>query len=192
MGPQRSSRRILDEIGLHFIIRLPGTKILRWLVLNHDSDGDVISFWVGHKIPNTFFVYFAFEPLKYPWTSCDVHLSINGCEKEHLFSTNTDELSDNLWIVSFPDKRLQDQLNKSNPSERNHVELICETKRLGDRSDTTTDMIQGDLLDWNKYHPGGWGVGVECICQWVSDNAKKKKKKKKPSTNPNSKRNAHV
>ena len=144
------SRILWDESHFYhslFIIRLPGTEIPKWLKLNHESDGYVISFWVGCKFPNIFFLCFAFGPLKYPRNSIfSVCLSINGCRKEHLFSTDVDELSDHLWIVSLTNKRLQDQLNKSNPSELNYVEVICEMK----------DRVNN--------HPKRWGVRVECIC----------------------------
>ena len=91
-----------------FRIILPGTEIPKPLKLNHESNGNVISFWVGRKFPNIFFVCFAFGPPKYPWKSRrSVCLSINGCEKEKLFSTNADELSDHLCIVSLSNKKLQ-------------------------------------------------------------------------------------
>ena len=162
MDPQTSSTEILDEVRRYclvlpdmgskpeddyFIIRLPGTEIPKWLNLNHESDGNVISFWVGRTFPNIFDVCFAFGPVKYPWSSrCYVDLSINGREKESLLSTRTDEFSDHLWIFSLSNKKLQDQLNKSNPSEQNYVEVTCEMK------------------DWVKNRPRRWGVRVECIC----------------------------
>ncbi|KAF3967988.1 hypothetical protein CMV_008064 [Castanea mollissima] len=80
--------------------------------------------------------------------------------------TRCNELSDHLWIVSLYNERLQNRLNKSNPSERNYVEVICETERL----DTTAGHCQLVLVDWIKNHPRGWGVRVECICQWASNN----------------------
>ncbi|KAF3946508.1 hypothetical protein CMV_027232 [Castanea mollissima] len=173
MDPQTSSSDILDEIHPHrspFIIKLPGTEIPKRLKLNHESDGNVISFWVGRKFPNIFFVCFAFGPQKY-WGTCYCHvrLSINGCKKEQLFSTTTDQLSDHLWIVSFSNKRLQNRLNKSNPSERNYVEVICEMGYPGPL-DTTTGQVPWVAVDWIKNYPRGWGVGVECICQWASNN----------------------
>ena len=154
-----------------FIIRLPGTEIPKLLKLNHESDGNVISFWVGRKFPNNFFVCFAFGPLKYPFKSVfRVYLSINGCEKEHLFLTIRDRFSDNLSIVSFSNTRLQNQLNKSKPSERNFVEVTCEAKYCAERLDTTTGLRQWVVEDWIKNNPIGWGVRVECICQWASNN----------------------
>ena len=166
--------QIGEFLGIHhsrFIIRLPGTEIPKRLKLNHESDGNVISFWVGRKFPNIFFVCLAFGPLmKYPWTSCYVYLSINGCKKERLFSTNKDELSDHLWIVSFSSERLQNQLNKSNPSKRNFVEVICEAEYFAERLDTTTSLRQWVVVDWIKNNPRGWGVRVECICQWFYNN----------------------
>ncbi|XP_030928736.1 TMV resistance protein N-like isoform X2 [Quercus lobata] len=166
------SRILWDEIHFHhllFIIRPPGTEIPKQLKLNHESDGNVISFWVGCKFPNNFFVCFALGPLKYPWKSIfSVCLSINRCSPEHLFSTDADELSDHLWIVSLSNKRLQDQLNKSSPSERNYVEVICEMKRL----DTTTGWPQYVVVDWIKNHPRGWGVDVKCICHYCRHQCK--------------------
>ncbi|XP_065638053.1 disease resistance protein RUN1-like isoform X2 [Quercus suber] len=160
MDPQTSSSDI-------FIIRLPGTEIPKQLELDHESNGNVISFWVGREFPENFFVCFAFGPLKYLGeSSCFVYLSINGCKRERLFICHLDELSDHLWIASLPNKRLQNQLNESNPSERNYVEVICEMRCL----DTTTGLIQRVVVDWIKNHPRGWGVRVECICQWASNN----------------------
>ena len=93
-----------------FIIRLLGTEIPKWLNLNHESDGNAISFWVGHKFPKKFYVCFAFGPVKYPrMSTCIIYLSINGCEKENLLSTPTYEFSDHLWIFSLPNKKLQYQ-----------------------------------------------------------------------------------
>ena len=174
MDPQTSSSDIWDENCLNsslFSIRLPGTEIPKRLKLNHESDGNVISFWVGRKFPNIFFLCFAFGPLNYLWnSSCFVYLSINGCKKESLFSIDTIELSNHLWIVSLSKERLQNQLNDSNPSERNYVEVICEMERLGERWDATTGRFKRVAVDWIKNHPRGWGVGVECICHWASNN----------------------
>ena len=148
MDPQTSKPE--DD---YFGIRLPGTEIPKWLNLNHESDGNVISFWVGRTFPNIFYVCFAFGPVKYPLTSlCYVDLSINGRKKKNIRSVYLYELSDNLWIFSLSNNELQNQLNGSNPSELNYVEVICE------------------MEDWVKNHPRRWGVGVECICQWASNN----------------------
>ena len=137
----------------YFGIQLPGTEIPKWLNLNHESDGNVISFWVGRTFPNIFYVCFAFGPVKYPLTSlCYVDLSINGRKKKNIRSAYLYKLSDNLWIFSLSNNELQNQLNGSNPSELNYVEVICE------------------MEDWVKNHPTRWGVGVECICQWASNN----------------------
>uniref|UniRef100_A0A7N2M983 TMV resistance protein N n=2 Tax=Quercus lobata TaxID=97700 RepID=A0A7N2M983_QUELO len=160
--PQTSSTEILDKVRHYrsvlpdmdskpeddeFIIRLPGTEIPKWLNLNHESDGNVISFWVGRTFPNIFDVCFAFGPVKYPWmSSCYVDLSINGCKKENLSSTPTSEFSDHLWIFSLSNNKMQNRLNKSNPSEQNYVEVTCE------------------MEDWVKNRPRRWGVRVECIC----------------------------
>ena len=148
MDPQTSKPE--DD---YFGIRLPGTEIPKWLNLNHESDGNVISFWVGRTFPNIFYVCFAFGRVKYPLTSlCYVDLSINGRKKKNIRSAYLYELSDNLWIFSLSNNELQNQLNGSNPSELNYVEVICE------------------MEDWVKNHPRRWGVGVECICQWASNN----------------------
>ncbi|XP_050246757.1 disease resistance protein RUN1-like isoform X4 [Quercus robur] len=180
IDPQTSSSDILDEIHPHhspFIVMLPGTEIPKRLKLNHESDGNVISFWVGRKFPNNFFVCFSFGPLKYPWKSLrSVYLSINGCEIEQLFSDSAYELSDHLWIVSFSNERLQNQLNKSKPSERNFVKVICESwrwdERWDGRWDEGSDGFGFVVEDWTWFinHPSRWGVGVECICQWASNN----------------------
>ena len=149
MDPQTSKPE--DD---YFRIRPQGTEIPKCLNLNHESDGNVVSFLVGHKFPNIFCVCIAFGLLKYPRpSSCYVYLSINYCEKEHLILTSADRLSDHLWISSLSNKRLQNQLNKSNPSELNYVEVICGTKRLN----TTNGRVQWVVMDWVKNHPRGWG-----------------------------------
>ena len=102
-----------------------------------------------------FFVCFAFGPANYPrMSSCEIFLSINGCEKRLLTATpiDADELSDDLWIFSLSNYELQKRLNESNPSELNYVEVICEIK----------DRLV--VMDWVKNHPRRWGVRVECIC----------------------------
>ena len=162
MDPQTSSTEILDEVRRYrsvlldmgskpeddyFVIILPGTEIPKWLNLNHESDRNVISFWVGRTFPNIIDVCFAFGPLKYPRiSSCTVYLSINGCENEDICYNPRDEFSDHLLIFSLSNKKLQIQLNKSKPSELNYVELTCE------------------IEDWVKNHPKRWEVRVECIC----------------------------
>ena len=162
MDPQTSSTEILDEVRRYrsvlldtcskpeddyFGIKLPGTEIPKRLNLNHESDGNVISFWVGRTFRNIFYVCFAFAPLKYPgMSSCSVYLSINGCENENICYNPRDEFSDHLLIFSLSNKKLQIQLNKSKPSELNYVELTCE------------------IEDWVKNHPKRWEVRVECIC----------------------------
>ncbi|KAK7847075.1 hypothetical protein CFP56_007109, partial [Quercus suber] len=123
MDPQTSSSELLNDDK--FDIILPVTEIPSWLNLNHESDRDVLSFWVGRKFPNPFYVCFAFGPANYSrLSSCEVFLSINGCEKKYLRTTpiDTDELSDDLWIFSLSNYELQIRLNESNPSELNYVE----------------------------------------------------------------------
>ena len=153
MDPQTSSSESLNDDK--FDIILPVTEIPKWLNLNHESDRDVVSFWVGRKFPNIFYVCFAFGPANYPrMSSCEIFLSINGCEKKLLTATpiDADELSDDLWIFSLSNYELQKRLNESNPSELNYVEVICEIK----------DRLV--VMDWVKNHPRRWGVRVECIC----------------------------
>ncbi|XP_030932401.1 TMV resistance protein N-like isoform X2 [Quercus lobata] len=154
MDPQTSSSELLNDDK--FDILLPVTEIPKWLNLNHESDRDVVSFWVGRKFPNLFYVCFAFGPANYSrLSSCEVFLSINGCEKKYLRTTSIDtyELSDHLWIFSLSNYELQKRLNESNPSELNYVEVICEIKGMG-----------SVVMDWVKNHPRRWGVHVECIC----------------------------
>ena len=77
-----------------------------------------------------FFVCFAFGPVKYPpLSSFYVYLSINYCEKRVLVLTHLYEFSDHLWIFSLSNKKLQNQLNKSKPSELNYVELTCKMEK---------------------------------------------------------------
>ena len=158
LDPQITSSEILDDWGSKpedhkFIIRLPETEIPKSLNVNHESDGNVISFWVGREFPNIFYVCFAFGPEKYPLiSSCYVYLSINGREKEFLDATSLYEFSDHLWIFSISNSELQNRLNRSNPSELNYVEVICKMNE------------KWFVMDWIKSHPRRWGVRVECIC----------------------------
>ncbi|KAL0013249.1 hypothetical protein SO802_000318 [Lithocarpus litseifolius] len=98
---------------------IPGTKIPKWF--NHQSVGNSISFWVGHKFPKLV-VCIAFGLLPRYSCCCKIYLAINGCEKFLYDSIWLDEDSDHLWLCSKSDHQVQKILNYSNPSEHNYVE----------------------------------------------------------------------
>uniref|UniRef100_A0A7N2M9I7 NB-ARC domain-containing protein n=1 Tax=Quercus lobata TaxID=97700 RepID=A0A7N2M9I7_QUELO len=128
IDPQTSSTEILDEIRRSllpnwrskpeddkFIIRLPRTEIPTWLKLNHESDGNVISFWVGRTFPNIFDVCFAFGPLKYSWTSsCDNRLN-KSSPSEPNYVEVTCRMED--WVKNHPRRWGV------------HVECICRSQQ---------------------------------------------------------------
>ena len=78
-----------------------------------------------------FFCLFCFwtREISTTGSSCYVYLSINGCEKESLGLIHLYEFFDHLWIFSLYNKKLQNQLNKSKPSELNYVELTCKMEK---------------------------------------------------------------
>ena len=125
---------------------LPGTEIPKWFNSNHQGVGNSISFYVGRKFPNNFAVCFAvgLVPHSSPH-ACNVYLSINGYKKICIgLIWMLDEVSGHLWLCSRSHQKLQKQLNESNPSEQNYVEVIYEVSYTFERR--------------------SWGVHVECIC----------------------------
>ena len=132
---------------------VPGTEIPRWLNCKHQSVGNSISFCVGRKFPNVFAFYFALGLVPHPSPAVlNVYLSINGFEKVLInFITPYRDASDTLWISSRSHLKLQKLLDKSNPSDDNHVEVTYEWQKETDRNNPPCEIRR-------------WGVKVECIC----------------------------
>uniref|UniRef100_A0A7N2MLD4 Uncharacterized protein n=1 Tax=Quercus lobata TaxID=97700 RepID=A0A7N2MLD4_QUELO len=148
----QSSSRLLNQIGqivcegekrtnhIDFpCYGLPYTEIPRWLNSKHQSVGNskVVESRVGRKFPNVF-VYFAFglwPQLSSSHVWINVYLSINGFEKVCNFGTGLSRDSDDtLWIFSCSHLKLQKQLDESNPSDDNHVEVTYEWEKETDRN----------------------------------------------------------
>ncbi|KAF3945972.1 hypothetical protein CMV_027707 [Castanea mollissima] len=134
----------------------------RWLVVsgteipwfNHQSvENNSILFWVGRKFPKLA-VYMAFRGdeahEKHSTHLCYVFISINGCKKRECMVAQI--LGPNLLLFFSPRQRcLQQILNKSNPTDQNHVEVTYKI----------TQLRVGYIGTLNATR---WGVHVECIC----------------------------
>ena len=153
-GAQSESESEDGDIS-HFSISrdlwVSGTEI-PWF--NHQSvENNSILFWVGRKFPKLA-LYFAFGTSSFNY-ACYVYISINGCNKSE--KPDGFRIYNNLLrLYTPPQRRLQKNLNKSNPTDRNYVEITYETR-----------------LDWNSVEityaeppikATRWGVQVECIC----------------------------
>nr|POE81505.1 hypothetical protein CFP56_29130 [Quercus suber] len=91
---------------------------------------------------------------------CLVYISINGCEEcIYWHSSLLDRISNILLLCSLRQRHLQQQLNESNPTDQNHVEV---TYRTCFRSDS--------VHNFSAFEPpicypiGRFGVHVECTC----------------------------
>ena len=104
--------------GVDRTIHFWGTEIPKWF--NYQSVEISIFFWLGRKFPKLVVCiphYFHFS----------VYMSINGCEKCEIFAYGNIlqlEKNDNLLCLFSPSqRRLQQQLDESNPTDQNHVQI---------------------------------------------------------------------
>ena len=132
-------------------LRVWGTKI-PWF--NHQSvENNSILFWVGRKFPKlTFYFTFGGHEEVYGY-DCSLYISINGCKKRRCMRFTVICDYNNLYLCSLPQSFLQQNLNESNPTNQNHVEVTYKTHRRFGLNQT--------LLTLNAT---SWGVHVECIC----------------------------
>ena len=131
-------------------LNVSGTKI-PWF--NHQSvENNSILFWVGRKFPKLA-VYFALGVDEDPYGyDCFVYISINGCKKRERKCGYIVRSAYNLCLYSPPQSFLQQNLNESNPTNQNHVEVTYKIQN-GDNS----AFIE-------PRNATRWGVHVECIC----------------------------
>ena len=126
-----------EDRDIYCTILKCGIEIPKWF--NHQTIENSISFWVGCRFPK-----FALCVVPVPEQEgyCDIiDISINGCEKREYKHFNLHQLS----LFSPHQWLLQQQLNESNPTDQNHVELTCRTY-------------------FNWYSLKWWGVHIECTC----------------------------
>lgn len=116
----------------------------KWFNSKHQISENSASFYVGRKFPNIFAVCIPFGSIKKG--SVSLSLSINGCREEPT-SDYKRPIPGYLWIYSRRHQKLQEQLDKSNPSEKNYVEVKCEM----------LDCEESPNLRFAWVH-------VECIC----------------------------
>ena len=126
-----------EDRDIYCTILKCGIEIPKWF--NHQTIENSISFWVGCRFPK-----FALCVVPVPEQEgyCDIiDISINGCETREYKHFNLHQLS----LFSPHQWLLQQQLNESNPTDQNHVELTCRTY-------------------FNWYSLKWWGVHIECTC----------------------------
>ena len=135
-----------EDIDCKFI--LPRIDIPKWF--SHHSVGHSISFWVGPRFPKfAFCIAFGPEAQRGGFV-CQVYLKINGCKISiNVFPRK--EVCDHLWLFSKSHRELQKQLNDSNPSKLNHVEVVCNLDSP-DGGESLPTFIKG------------CGVHVKCTC----------------------------
>nr|XP_023876177.1 TMV resistance protein N-like [Quercus suber] len=158
-----SSETEYEEEDIARTFYIWGTEIPKWF--NHQSVGNSILFWVGRKFPKLAFCIapkLVTETLEEDEASfeCLVYISINGCEEcIYWHSSLLDRISNILLLCSLRQRHLQQQLNESNPTDQNHVEV---TYRTCFRSDS--------VHNFSAFEPpicypiGRFGVHVECTC----------------------------
>ena len=114
------------------------TEMPKWF--NHQSVENSIFFWVGRKFPKLAVCLVLGRGGFYG----SVYISINGYKKHEYKYIKHSVNNCNLHLFSPPQRSLQEHLNKSNPTDQNHVKVTYFVP--------LTNFIKR------------WGVHVECTC----------------------------
>ena len=120
------------------------TETPKWF--NHQSVENSIFFWVGRKFPKLAVCVVLGRLAVFG----SVYISINGYknrEYEHIRHSGNNR---NLHLFSPSQLSLQEHLNKSNPTDQNHVKVTYIIDRYRNYDDA--NLIKR------------WGVHVECTC----------------------------
>ena len=134
-----------------------GTEMPKWF--NHQSVDNSIYFFVGCKFPKLAVCIVVGQEGGY----VSVDISINGYEKREYgyFDPSERDYSYNLLFLHSPSQwRLQQQLNESNPTDQNLVEVTYRAYEFDD-DDVEPNSYIGPL---NPNLIKRWGVHVECTC----------------------------
>ena len=135
--------------GNKFEIKVPGIEIPKWFKFNHQSDGNSVSFKIGHKFPKAV-VCIAFQLVEaHIGGSFSVYVSVNGCKEKLLFQ-DIEEMSGHLWLFSVSNLKLLD----SSRYEENDIEVICE---IDESNESSLPFQNTEFIKW-------MGVHAECIC----------------------------
>ena len=137
--------------GNYYEIKVPGTGIPKWFKFNHQSDGNSVSFKIGHKFPKAV-VCIAFQSVEAHISgSFSVYVSVNGCKEKLLFQ-DIEEMSGHLWLFSVSNLKLPD----SSPYEENEneIKVICE---IDESNESSLPFQNIEFIKW-------MGVHVECMC----------------------------
>ncbi|XP_030966794.1 TMV resistance protein N-like [Quercus lobata] len=127
------------------------TEMPKWF--NHQSVENSIFFWVGRKFPK---LAVGIVLGRQVFDVC-VYISINSyqkCEYEYIrhYGNNC-----NLHLFSPPQRSLQEHLNKSNPTDQNHVKVTYII-----HSPYFFDLTYRNCDSRNRIER--WGSHVECTC----------------------------
>ena len=129
-----------------------GTDMPKWF--NHQSVESSIFFWVGRKFPKLVVCVVLGREGFYG----SVDISINSYKKREYEHIRHSGNNCNLHLFSPPQRSLQEHLNKSNPTNQNHVKVTYSIIHYQNILEATYRTC--DDADCIKR----WGVHVECTC----------------------------
>nr|XP_023880265.1 probable WRKY transcription factor 19 [Quercus suber] len=157
MFPHSSTKFLESETDLcEYRFEVTGDKndIPNWF--NHQLDGDLISFSIGPEFPTiALCVAFELQDSCYDF-DCYVFVSINGSERMfERTSVYVERSFGHLFFSCRPQSSLQEQFRDLKLSDRNHLEILCETFPHG-----SYDPSSREIAPIVKRI----GVHVECNC----------------------------
>ena len=141
-----------DESDTDFELILP--RIPKGFKLNHQSDGNSVSFWVGREFPKLL-LCFAFHSVLEKFHNVIFVVSTNSFSKEAPFCLESAGATENLCLTAIDPWGwdFEWEWEVSNPSEENLLTIVVKT------------MESREGICYNSDPQITWlGVQVDCIC----------------------------